>query len=115
MLEGYDCISKAALILGFQSGFRIHSSIDTDPQKGFMKTTNLIMIMYLLSRQIFTKMGCSASCQTFESLSQAVQWICVHKANISHISHIIDDYLFREGLFTVSVLFGQIPCNLPYD
>ena len=39
-------------------------------------------------------MGCSTSCQTFESFSQAVQWICVHKAKILHISHIIDDFIF---------------------
>ena len=38
-------------------------------------------------------MGCSTSCQTFESLSRAVQWICVHKTNILHISHIIDHFI----------------------
>ena len=38
-------------------------------------------------------MGCSTSCQTVESLSRAVQWICVHKAKILHISHIIDDFI----------------------
>ena len=34
MLTGYDCRSKTALILGFKYGFRINSSIDTDPRKG---------------------------------------------------------------------------------
>ena len=34
MLQGYDCRSKTSLILGFESGFRINSSIDTDPRKG---------------------------------------------------------------------------------
>ena len=34
MLQGYDCRSKTSLILGFESGFMINSSIDTDPRKG---------------------------------------------------------------------------------
>ena len=38
--------------------------------------------------------GCCKSCQTFESLSQPVQWIYVHKANMSYISHIIYDFIF---------------------
>ena len=52
-------------------------------------------------------MGCSTSCQTFESLSRAVQWICVHKAKILHISHIIDDF----------IIFGQTisRCQLYLD
>ena len=33
ILEGYDCKSKGAPILGFQSGFIILFSIDTDPQR----------------------------------------------------------------------------------
>ena len=45
-------------------------------------------------------MGCSTSCQTFESLSQAVQSMCVHKANISHISHIIDDFIFFANTYS---------------
>ena len=44
--------------------------------------------------------GCSTSCQTFQSLSQAVQWICLHKANISHISHIIDDFIFFANTYS---------------
>ena len=46
-------------------------------------------------------MGCSTSCQTFESLSQAVHWICVHKAKILHTSHILDDFIFSERPFHV--------------
>ena len=46
-------------------------------------------------------MGCSTSFQTFESLTQAVQWICVHKAKILHISHIIDDFIFFGKAFTL--------------
>ena len=213
MLEGYDCRSKAAIILGFQSGFRIHSTIDTDLQKGlyenhksvndnvsFVQTKldkekshgriagpyqnpplsnmvfsplglvpkkknpgefrlihdssfpkensvnsniapefsavsfemldDCIRIMLELGQgglvakadllyafkiipispldyrllgfkfkgqfyfDMCLPMGCSASCQTFDSLAQAVHWICVHKANISHISHIIDGFIF---------------------
>ena len=62
-------------------------------------------------------MGCSTSCQTFESLTQAVHWICVHKAKILHISHIIDDFIYFENailhckLYLDTVFF----LNLPYD
>jgi len=34
LLQDYDCPSKPALLLGFKSGFRIHSSIGSDPLKG---------------------------------------------------------------------------------
>lgn len=39
-------------------------------------------------------MGCSISCQTFESLSQALQWILVNKLSVHHTSHILDDFIF---------------------
>jgi hypothetical protein len=39
-------------------------------------------------------MGCSTSCQTFESLSNAIQWICKSKLDIVHMSHILDDFIF---------------------
>ena len=212
MLQGYDCRSKTSLILGFESGFRINSSIDTDPRKGLYENhksvnDNLSIVQTKLDKEkalgriagpcqnpplynmvvsplglvpkrepgyfrlihdlsypkensvnahiapefssvsfemlddcisimlelgkgclvakadikdafriisisplhyrllgfkfkgqfyfdMCLPMGCSTSCQTFESFSQAVQWICVHKANILHISHIIDDFIF---------------------
>ena len=39
-------------------------------------------------------MGVSHTCRTFELLSQALQWICQHKFHISHMSHILDDFIF---------------------
>ena len=211
LLQDYDCPFKPALLLGFKSGFRIHSSIGTDPLKGifenhksvnhnlsFVQTkldkekslgrvagpfpnpplSNMVFsplglvpkkepgdfrlihdlsypqdnsvnshigpefsavsfemlddsirIMLELGKGCFIDkadlkdafriipispldyhllgfkfkgqfyfdmclpMGCSTSCQTFESLSRVVQWICVHKAKSLHISHIIDDFI----------------------
>lgn len=39
-------------------------------------------------------MGCSNSCQTFELLSDALQWICQNKFHVSNMSHILDDFVF---------------------
>jgi hypothetical protein len=39
-------------------------------------------------------MGCSSSCKIFESISTALQWIGNHKLGISHMVHVIDDFLF---------------------
>ena len=39
-------------------------------------------------------MGVSHACRTFELLSQALRWICQHKFHISHMSHILDDFIF---------------------
>ena len=41
-------------------------------------------------------MGCSASCQLFESLSTALHWIANNKLNIHHMSHILDDFLLLD-------------------
>ena len=38
-------------------------------------------------------MGCSISCQTFESLSQALQWVLTTKLSVKYISHILDDFI----------------------
>ena len=43
-------------------------------------------------------MGCSISCQTFESLSQALQWILVNKLSVPYTSHILDDFIFFLSL-----------------
>ena len=39
-------------------------------------------------------MGCSESCQIFEKLSVALQWIVCNKFHVSHMSHILDDFMF---------------------
>ncbi|MCP3932123.1 MAG: hypothetical protein GY705_23875, partial [Bacteroidetes bacterium] len=39
-------------------------------------------------------MGLSISCSKFEKLSCALQWICLNKLNVKHMSHILDDFLF---------------------
>ena len=39
-------------------------------------------------------MGCSISCQVFESLSQALQWILIEKLSVKFTSHILDDFIF---------------------
>ena len=38
-------------------------------------------------------MGCSASCQIFETLSIALHWVANNKLNIQHMAHILDDFL----------------------
>ena len=39
-------------------------------------------------------MGCSVSCNKFELLSTAIQWILTHKLKVHHMSHILDDFMF---------------------
>ena len=39
-------------------------------------------------------MGCSNSCNTFEKLSTAIQWIMINKFNVTCMSHILDDFMF---------------------
>ena len=39
-------------------------------------------------------MGCSSSCRTFELFSCALQWILKSKLKVSHMSHILDDFMF---------------------
>ncbi len=39
-------------------------------------------------------MGCSVSCRTFELLSNALEWALKKKFHISHVSHILDDFMF---------------------
>ena len=39
-------------------------------------------------------MGCSSSCQIFEKLSGALQWILINKFDVSMVSHILDDFMF---------------------
>lgn len=39
-------------------------------------------------------MGCSISCQIFESLSTSIQWILTCKLSVPHMSHILDDFIF---------------------
>ena len=39
-------------------------------------------------------MGCSVSCNNFESLSNALQWIMINKLGVKFMSHILDDFVF---------------------
>ena len=41
-------------------------------------------------------MGCSASCQIFESLSKAIHWIANTNLDINHMAHLLDDFLIIE-------------------
>ena len=46
-------------------------------------------------------MGCSSSCKTFETFSTAIEWIAQNKLHITHILHLLDDFLIispREEL-----------------
>ena len=38
--------------------------------------------------------GLSVSCQAFEELSTAIQWILKNKLNVQYVSHILDDFMF---------------------
>ena len=38
-------------------------------------------------------MGCSSSCKTFETFSTPLEWIAHSKLKISHIIHLLDDFL----------------------
>ena len=38
-------------------------------------------------------MGCSSSCKTFETFSTAIEWIAQNKLHITHILHLLDDFL----------------------
>ncbi len=39
-------------------------------------------------------MSCHLSCAIFEQLSAALHWIMQNKYNVTHISHILDDFIF---------------------
>ena len=38
-------------------------------------------------------MGCLSSCKTFETFSTAIEWIAQNKLHITHILHLLDDFL----------------------
>ncbi len=38
-------------------------------------------------------MGCSSSCRTFEIFSSALEWVAHNHLTISHLIHILDDFL----------------------
>ena len=44
-------------------------------------------------------MGCSSSCQIFERLSSALQWIATHKLDIQYISHVLDDFIILNNAY----------------
>lgn len=39
-------------------------------------------------------MGCSSSCQIFESFSTSVQWILTNKYDVEDMAHLLDDFFF---------------------
>jgi len=39
-------------------------------------------------------MGCSVSCNIFESFSSALQWVMQHKFGVYSMTHILDDFIF---------------------
>ena len=41
-------------------------------------------------------MGCRTSCNIFEEFSTAIEWISCKKLGITHVIHILDDFLFIE-------------------
>ena len=41
-------------------------------------------------------MGCSSSCQIFEDLSTAMEWVAQNKLQIQDIKHILDDFLIID-------------------
>ena len=51
-------------------------------------------------------MGCSESCQIFEKLSVALQWIVCNKFGTTHMSHILDDFMFFGKPNTNECLLG---------
>ena len=53
-------------------------------------------------------MGCSVSCNTFEKFSTAIQWILINKLNVTHMSHILDDFMFFGG----RLIFQLKSCSL---
>ena len=44
-------------------------------------------------------MGCSSSCQIFERLSSALQWIATHKLDIQYISHVLGDFIILNNAY----------------
>lgn len=42
-------------------------------------------------------MGCRTSCKIFEEFSTAIEWIAQNKLGITHVVHILDDFLFIEN------------------
>ena len=69
-------------------------------------------------------MGCSISCQIFESFSCAIQWILTKKLDIPHMSHILDDYIFfgakgtihaKKSLQTFEVLAESLSLPLKHE
>lgn len=39
-------------------------------------------------------MGCRSSCRLFQTLSEALRWVCLTKLKIGNLAHILDDFLF---------------------
>ncbi len=48
--------------------------------------------LYYFDRML--PMGCSISCNVFETLSCAIQWILQSKLHVKYVTHILDDFMF---------------------
>ena len=48
-------------------------------------------------------MGCRTSCKIFEEFSTAIEWIARNKLGITHVVHILDDFLFIENSKSVAL------------
>ena len=72
----------------FQNAFRI-LKLDKDSYKftGFSYDGSIYFDKNL-------PFGSSVSCQAFEELSKAVQWILKNKLGVRYVSHILDDFMF---------------------
>ena len=66
-------------------------------------------------------MGCSSSCRTFELFSSALEWVFQNKWPISHIIHLLDDFLIiaasreicqRQLNLFVDLCGQPLPCHL---
>ena len=44
-------------------------------------------------------MGCASSCRTFEMFSTAIEWVAKTHLSMSHLLHILDDYLMAAPTF----------------
>ena len=44
-------------------------------------------------------MGCASSCRTFEMFSTALEWVAKKHLMITHLIHILDDYLMEASAY----------------
>ena len=63
-----------------------------------VSTSSYKLLGFQLSGQYYfdrsLPMGCSVSCNTFEMFSTAIKWILTNRLNVTHMSHILADFMF---------------------